>query len=126
MQKTFAPGLSWKWKKIGVFIIFLSFVQPNLVPTLFRLNSFIIIMSDIFPPECVIILWSSEVTLCILNRLNAWKPRENYDFEKERDRYLIETKIYIYPHKNIALLIKRVRREINTIDLPGWLEHSER
>lgn len=83
MQKTFAPGLSWKWKKIGVFIIFLSFVQPNLVPTLFRLNSFIIIMSDIFPPECVIILGSSEVTLCVLNRLNAWKPRENDDFEKK-------------------------------------------
>ena len=72
-------------KKISVFI-FLSFVQPNLVPALFCLNFFIII-SDIFPPKRVIILWSLEVTLCILNRLPVWKPRENYDFEKKGETF---------------------------------------
>lgn len=83
-------------------------------------------MFDIFLFECVIIFWSLEVILCVLNRLNVWKLRENYDFEKERDWYFLEIKIYIYFYKNIVLLIKWVWREINIIDLLGWVEYFER
>lgn len=85
-----------------------------------------IIISDIFPPKRVIILWSltwgnfvhSKQATCMKTegKLRFWKKR----------RDLLETKINIYPCKIIALLIKRVRRENNTIDLPRWLEHSEK
>lgn len=47
-------------------------------------------------------------------------------FWKKRDWYFLEIKIYIYFYKNIVLLIKWVWREINIIDLLGWLEYFER